>query len=206
MPGVRPTLEAQRKMNTLYQMHPRRVYCNFAFWTGVVALLLLGMVSPAWANDQNRYSAISFQGGWWNAEAEWKSHVGVYATVGVPWVGWLLRPGSTKWMIPYGARIGYQYDAFPYWKLRGAAHVAGTYGRENPCGGCGEIVTRSFMLIELGLRYEYPTGFVVGLDAPLFAFDDVHELVRGSASGVEVFPMPLSLLFTQVYVGYSWRF
>jgi hypothetical protein len=149
-------------------------------------------------------SAVSLQGGWWSVEGEWKARSGIYAAVGVPWMGALLSSGG-GWTVPLGARVGYQYEASPAWKLRGSARVAGTYGADSSCG-CQHRVTRTFGFLEFGIRYEAPSGFVAGLDLPLLAFDQAHDLARGRTEGIEVFPPPLSLAFSQMYLGYSWSF
>jgi len=149
-------------------------------------------------------SAVSLQGGWWSVEGEWKAPNGIYGAVGLPWMGVLLSSGG-GWTVPFSARVGYQYDASAVWKLRGSARVAGTYGENSSCG-CGHRETLTFGFLEFGIRYEALSGFVAGLDLPLFAFDQAHDLARGRTEGIEVFPPPLSLAFSQVYVGYSWNF
>ena len=146
------------------------------------------------ASDEKPQSALAIQGGWWSVEAEWKAKIGVFGAVGVPWVAIALT-SHANWLIPYAARIGYQRDVSRVFRLRGTVHVAGTYGRENPCGDCGEIVSRSFGFVEIGGRYEGPSGFVAGVDLPIFAL---------GKSGRNIYP-PLSFAFSQVYVGFSWR-
>jgi hypothetical protein len=90
-------------------------------------------------------------------------------------------------------------------ELTSVARVAGTYGEDSSCG-CQQRVTRTFGFLEFGIRYEAPSGFVAGLDLPLLAFDQAHDLARGRTEGIEVFPPPLSLAFSQMYLGYSWSF
>jgi hypothetical protein len=149
-------------------------------------------------------SAVSVQGGWWSVEGEWKAPNGIYGAVGLPWMGFFL-PSGDGWTIPFSARVGYQYEASAVWKLRGSARVGGTYGENTSCG-CQQLETRTFGFVEFGIRYEAPSGFIAGLDLPLFAFDQAHDLVRGRTEGIETFPPPVSLAFSQVYVGYSWKF
>jgi hypothetical protein len=150
--------------------------------------------------DAPNTSALSLQGGWWSAEGEWKTSSGIYAAVGVPWVGLWLMPGRT---VPFAARVGYQYDLSSAWALRGSARLAGTSG-EASCG-CQRRVIQTFGFVELGIRYQAPSGFVAGLDLPLLGFDQAHDLARGRTEGVELFPPPLSLAFSQAYVGYAWK-
>jgi hypothetical protein len=111
---------------------------------------------------------------------------------------------SSELAIPFGARVGGQLELNPQWKLRGAFHVAGL-NRRTDCL-CAERETQSFGFVEVGARYEHPSGFVAGLDVPMFAFDQVHDLVRGRTEGIELFPFPKSLAFSQIYGGYAWRF
>jgi hypothetical protein len=170
----------------------------------VVGLCVASVNSPLARGQEAPAAAVSLTGGWWSVEGEWKSSSGIYGAVGVPWMGLLLERGA-KWTVPFGARVGYQFEACPSWKLRGAARVAGTFGENSACG-CQQTETRTFGFLEFGLRYEAPSGFVAGLDLPLFAFDQAHDLARGRTEGVEVFPPPLSLAFSQAYVGYSWNF
>jgi hypothetical protein len=174
--------------------------------TSLLALVLIvapgeSTVAVSETADANA-PAVSVQAGWWSLEAELKSSTGVFAAVGLPWMGMLLPSGG--WTVPFSGRVGYQYDASVTWKLRGSARVAGTYA-ETSCL-CGGWETQTFGFLEVGVRYQAASGFIAGLDLPLFAFDQAHDLVRGRTEGIELFPPPLSLAFSQVYVGYSWSF
>jgi hypothetical protein len=185
-----------------------------------VLTLALGLSGPARAQDGNgtvaaahaetrggATNSFALQGGWWNWEVELKSRLGLYAALGAPVPVAVFNNAATNanWTVPFGLRIGYQHDMWPRLKLRGAVHVAGTYSSEDICGSCDQRQTRSLVFVEAGVRYEGPSGFVAGIDVPLIAFDDAHELVRGHTEGVEVFPPPLSFAFTQLYLGYAWR-
>jgi hypothetical protein len=64
-------------------------------------------------------------------------------------------------------------------------------------------VIRSYQLVEVGLRYEGPSGWVAGIDVPVLALKNGHELYRGNFARLRSYPGPL---FTQVYFGYAWRF
>jgi hypothetical protein len=152
-------------------------------------------------------NSFALQGGWWNWELELKSRLGLYVALGAPVPVAVFNNAATSanWTVPFGLRIGYQHEMWPRLKLRGAMHVAGTYSSENPCGCRDQRETRSFFFAEVGLRYEGPSGFVAGIDVPLVAFDDAHELVQGHSEGVELFPPPVSFVFSQVYAGYAWR-
>ena len=149
-------------------------------------------------NSGARASAFAVQGGWWSVEAEWRSRSGIYVAAGVPWgiVPVSLMSGAT-WIVPLGARVGYQHALSERWSLRGSLHAAVVFDDETSRCGCGsdeKMLTRSFAFAELGARYESPGGFVAGVDLPLFAVHLAHEL----------FPPPVSLAFGQAYVGFSW--
>jgi hypothetical protein len=162
----------------------------------LVAIGSSAFVRSARAGEDEPAAAVAVQAGWWSLDGEWRGRSGVFAGAGVPWVAAAITTNA-QWMVPYAARAGYQHDLSPRWKLRGAAHLAGTYGRENPCGDCGHIVTRTFAFLELGLRYEARSGFVAGLDLPLFGV--------GKTGRADIYPPPLSFAFAQGYLGYSWR-
>ena len=161
----------------------------------LLAAALPAAASSGVASMDAPQSALALQGGWWSMEAEWRTKIGVFGAIGVPWVA-IPLVSHAKWFIPYGARIGYQHDVSRAFKLRGAFHAAGTYGRENPCGDCGEIVSRFFAFAEIGGRYEAPSGFVAGLEVPIFGLGH---------GGGDLYPPPVSFAFSQVYVGWSWR-
>jgi hypothetical protein len=163
----------------------------------VLAAAIGATLAPrlAAAGEEAPSSALAVQAGWWSVEGEWRTRAGVFLAVGVPWVGAALAMGSAVWLVPYGGRVGYQHETWRRWKLRAGVHVAGTYGREDPCGDCGEMVSRTFGFVELGVRYEGASGLVAGLDLPVF----------GVGNGRDLYPPPVSLAFTQAYVGFSWR-
>jgi hypothetical protein len=187
---------------------------------GLLLVIAAGVAGPVQAQDDSvstptanvdshggAVSSLAVQGGWWNFEVELKTRQGLYVALGAPIPVAAFNDWAThaNWTVPFGVRIGYQHETWPRLKLRGALHVAGTYSSESICDCSDERQTRSFLLLEAGLRYEGPSGFVAGIDVPLVAFDDAHELVRGRTSGVETFPPPLSFAFSQLYVGYAWR-
>lgn len=149
------------------------------------------------ADPTPRATAFAVQGGWWNIEAEWRSRPGIYVAAGVPWgiVPVSLMSGAT-WIVPLGARVGYQHPLSQRWSLRGNLHGAVVFDDETSKCGCESpaVLTRSFAFAELGARYESPGGFVAGVDLPLFAVHFPRKL----------FPPPMSLAFGQAYVGFSW--
>jgi hypothetical protein len=135
-------------------------------------------------------------------EAEFKSRLGLYAALGVPYPT-LILASSARWVIPFGVRVGYQYELSRAWKLRAAAHLAGSVQSEDPCG-CRkyETETSAYQFVELGVRYESAGGFVAGLDLPILALKNGHELYRGHFDRLRSYPGPA---FTQIYCGYAWH-
>lgn len=143
--------------------------------------------------------------GWWNAELEFLFEPGIYVSAGGPWVGALLGLADERVYIPFGARVGYQFDASGDWKLRAATHLVGLSEVYEKCSDdCPPHSTESWQLFEIGARHESPSGFVYGVDVPLFVINDVLGLDRSTSPEDDVFAPPLSLIFTQIYVGYSW--
>lgn len=144
--------------------------------------------------------------GWWNAELEFLFGPGLYVAAGGPWVGALLGPLEERVYIPFGARVGYQFDASEEWKLRVATHLVGLSEVYEECSvDCGgPISTQSWQLFEIGARHESPSGLVYGIDVPFFVINDVLGLDRSTSPEDEPFAPPISIIFTQVYVGYAW--
>jgi hypothetical protein len=151
--------------------------------------------SPAWAAE--RRPAVSVHAGWWSVEAEWRTKSGAYAAAGVPWAAAALYlMNGASWVVPLGARAGYDLALSPRWSLRASAHAASAYGDERGKCGCAdaEPTFRLFLFAEAGVRYQSPGGLVFGVDLPLY----------GLRPGHDQFPPPVSLAFTQLYLGYSW--
>lgn len=169
-----------------------------------LSLALVGVALPARADQAAPApivpiaQAFSLQGGWWSVEVEVKSRWGVYFALGVPWVAapLTLLSGAT-WVVPVESRVGYDLALTPRWSLRGAVHGALSVSNENAKCGCQNpgVETRVFGFAELGVRHEFPGGFVFGVDVPVFAINFPRK----------GFPPPASLAFSQAYVGYSWR-
>jgi hypothetical protein len=159
--------------------------------------------AAASAAPRNSGYALAAQLGWWNAELELLSPVGVYAALGGPWVGALLSASEQRAIVPFGARLGYQLGGTEQWKLRAAAHLAGLYGSAGQCPDCASHGSDSFLLFELGVRHVSSGGLVYGADVPLLVIQDVLALDQDTGDS-GVFAPPLSLAFLQVYIGYSW--
>jgi hypothetical protein len=141
--------------------------------------------------------AVALQAGWWSAEAEWRTHLGLYGAVGVPWV---MVPLSilnhATWVVPLAGRLGFDLPLSPRWSVRASGHAAITVANERGKCGCADDgpIWRTFLFAEVGVRYQRPSGVVFGADLPLFGMRTPHHW----------FPPPVSLAFTQAYIGYSW--
>jgi hypothetical protein len=94
-----------------------------------------------------------------------------------------------------GGRLGYDLALTPTWSVRASAHMAVSVSNEESCGCESNIETRVFGFAELGVRYQFPGGVVLGADVPVAGLRFPHH----------GFPPPASLAFSQAYVGYSWR-
>lgn len=167
---------------------------------------VLVWTSPVHADPAH---SVSFQGGWWNVEVEYCADFGLFIDAGVPWFAIVIdgTAGGTDWAMAVQGKIGYQYSLSDSWKLRAGFRTAFSFWRGCPCiDGVDETHTKSFGLLEAGVRYEHPSGLVVGIEVPFYVFDDLHELLGGNSSVVEHFPPGVSFAFSQVYCGYSWRF
>ena len=161
-----------------------------------IALLLAAASARGGASDEKPQSALAIQGGWWSVEAEWKTKIGVFAAVGVPWAAIPLTSHAI-WLIPYGARIGYQRDISRLFKLRGAAHVAGTYSREDPCGDCARDRLARLRLHRGRRPIRGSLGFRSG--------GRCARLCARQKAAASVVSPPISFAFSQAYVGFSWR-
>lgn len=149
------------------------------------------------APTASRPAALSLQGGWWTVEAEGRTRVGIYAAVGVPWplVALSVMNGAT-WVVPLSARVGYDLALSPRWSLRASGLAATTVANETGKCGCnhGQAEWRTFLFAGLGVRYQSPSGLVLGAELPLVGASALHQ----------VFPPPMSLAFSQLYIGRSW--
>lgn len=149
------------------------------------------------APSASRPAALSLQGGWWTLEAEWRTRVGLYAAVGVPWplVPLSVMNGAT-WVAPLSARVGYDLALSPRWSLRASGLAATSAANETGKCGCthGQVEWRTFLFAGVGVRYQSPGGLVLGAELPLIGGSALHQ----------VFPPPMSLAFSQLYVGHSW--
>jgi hypothetical protein len=165
------------------------------------ALLLVAVPAPG-AAEASR-TTLSLQAGWWSVEMDVATKPGVYAAVGVPWMGAVLdgTTGGMRWRGAFETGVGYQRRIGESWWARAGVRLAASFAYGDPCGGCDyRTETHSFGFLELGIRYEHRAGFVAGLILPLWVIGDLLD------GRLEHFPTGISLAFTQGYAGYAWRF
>jgi hypothetical protein len=146
----------------------------------------------------------SAQIGWWNAELEFLTKPGIYVAAGAPWVMALLGAVDDRTYVPFGGRVGYQFDVSKEWKVRAAAHLVGWKEIDQECFMRCSPYTETWQLLEVGARHQSASGLIYGIDVPLLAIENVLGLDDRDREDAHVFVPPLSIVLTQVYVGYSW--
>lgn len=166
----------------------------------VVAAVGAGLASPEASAQTVERRAVAVQAGWWSIEGEVRSSIGLFADVGVPWVGFVLgaTTSGTEWVVPLEAKVGFEHPVARQVGLRAGVRGALNLSSEDPCGtGCTQTERRAYLLAEIGVRWEHPSGFVVGLDVPLYVTEPDFS---------EDWPPPAALAFSQGYVGWRWGF
>lgn len=166
----------------------------------VVVLLAATMLCLAPSRAEAADPGFSVQGGWWSLEADLQTRSGLFIDAGVPLAGIFLAEttGGTSWFVPLEFKLGYQHALSERFRLRLGARSAFMASGEDPCGtGCHETAFRSFNNLEVGFRYETPTGFVAGVELPVFTLQFKERSVE------PWWPGP-SLAFSELYVGYRW--
>lgn len=150
--------------------------------------------------DHEPSPALALQLGWWNLELDVRTRAGIFVDVGVPWAGFVLGASTTgtDWVVPVGAKLGYEYRASAHLGLRAGLRGAYMVSSEDPCGICSHLEHRLYALAEVGVRYELSSGLILGLDVPLFAAADLVD-------SPEALPPPGSLGFSAVYLGWRLR-
>ena len=182
------------------------------------ALLLVSFAALAEPNE--RKHELGIQGGWWNAEVDYVTNFGLQINLGWPWGAYVQRGSPISnayyeqgWFVPLEAKLGYQFD-FPrndVVTLRVGFRGAMTWSQTDYFGGgwdhmkedCESIEFDFLGTLEVGLRFRFKFGLVLGLEIPIFAFlvleqDDcdpmcVHDGPR--------FPFA----YSQIYLGWSWK-
>jgi hypothetical protein len=170
-----------------------------------VFCLTMSLVSRlSHAKDEHSFHLHS---GWWNIEAEYQAPFGLFFDVGIPWAAFIFDglTSGVDWVMAVGGKLGYEYDLNRNWSIRAGFRTAFSFAHGSfGVMGEEETQTKAFGFVEGGVRYQFPSGFFFGLDIPLFAFDDLHELFQGKTSSIESFYPPFSFAFSQCYMGYSW--
>jgi len=164
-----------------------------------IVIMLLSV--PAGAQAEDRGQVVSVHAGWWSLEAEYRAPFGLFANVGLPWFTIVLDELTTGWDWDgaIGGAVGYEVPLSESWSLRGDFRVAFSFSHGCSCMDCEEErQARSRGFLEAGFIYRHPSGFVSGISLPLHTFDDLHE-----GEGMEHLFFPMSLGFTQVYLGYA---
>lgn len=133
----------------------------------VLAISALGLVS---GTARGEPTTLGFQAGWWSAEAELRTGVGPFFSAGFPWFLFYLDQdtGGFESTIPFDGKAGWEFGLSESWSFRTGVRVAGSVWTGDPCStDCSETETKILGLLEGGLRYQHPAGFVAGLDVPL---------------------------------------
>jgi len=167
----------------------------------VVLVASLLLVPAARAADSH---ALGVQAGWWVAEIEYRTPFGVFVDVGVPYN--TIALDQVERPRPIQAKLGYQLGLYKHLKLRAGFRMA-WFGEgehlfadvscppDNP--DCGKLEVNLFS-IELGLRLEFPCGFIGGVDIPV--------LTGYHFDSKDPYYLPVQVMFSQVYIGYEFRF
>jgi len=177
-------------------------------------LLLLattGLISsPAWAAEPGPGSSLSVHGGWWDVGGELQTPWGVFAGVGVPWVAYtpLLTYSGHEGTVTADLRLGYATPPSEGLSLRALFMSAWIYQWGDPCDDdCTVHEHKFFNFLSVGLRYQFPCGFLAGVEVPVMAgkFAYSRETEESGWHRPDWFPPPFSAGFTQAYVGYGWQ-
>jgi hypothetical protein len=175
-------------------------------------LLLAGIVlisSPTWSAEPEARSGLSVHGGWWDVGAEFQTAWGVFGGVGVPWIAYtpLLTYSGHEGTVAADVRLGYTTPPSEGLSLQALVLSAWIYQWGDPCSdGCTVHEHKIFNFLSVGLRYQFPCGFLAGAEMPLVALKLAYskEADETGWHHPDWFPPPISAAFTQAYVGYGW--
>ena len=176
----------------------------------LVLTAAIGSFAPsAWAAEPGREPSVSVHGGWWDVGAEYQSPWGIFGGLGVPWIAYtpLLVDSGNEGTVSADLRLGYDYPLTKSISLRALFLSAWIYQWGDPCGdGCTVHEHKFFNFLSAGLLYRFPCGFLLGFEMPLVAEESNHSQEPGDTGWhrPEWFPPPISVLFSQVYIGYGW--
>ncbi len=171
--------------------------------------LALCLASTAWiasAAALDQPARLSFHLGYWSADVEWQNRSGVFVAAGQPWLLATIADYDDQ-KYPYfppafHLHVGYDWLVGGRWHLRGSARLlALSVDNDSICPQC-DLGWGFMALVEAGIRCQYPSGFVYGIQLPLDLVAPVQLAFYPNAHVLA----PLSLLFFQVYVGWSFDF
>lgn len=145
-------------------------------------------------------SGLAIQGGWWSAELEYLTSTGLFLDLGVPWMAFVLDSTTSgiDWTAAGEAKVGFQHSLDKAWKVRYGVRHAVVASHGCPCSDGHETTEiKPFLFFELGLRYLFPSGFLLGLDIPVLGFKRLYSNPKPG------YP-PVVFAFAQGYIGYTW--
>ncbi|MBW1811700.1 MAG: hypothetical protein JRJ87_26160 [Deltaproteobacteria bacterium] len=144
--------------------------------------------------------SLGVQGGWFNVEADYVTPFGLFADLGIPWfILALAYDDSSDWFIPIETKLGYQFEISEGVKLRAGARAVFGF-----CEGCGEGPWGTTVLFELGIRYEDSSGFLMGLELPVYGLHVIHDSLHDTTDIMHL-TKGISFIYTQMYFGYAWK-
>ena len=153
-------------------------------------LVSLVLAAPSQGQAEQR---LSLELGGWTTGLEYETPWGAFADLHCPWALVLMEAQDTDldWAIPMGGRLGYAFSLDKGWSIRAAFRADLMWWQQD------REESRIFLMMEIGARWQHPSGFRVGFDlVPLgWLGDDMGPDLE--------FWFP-SILMSQASVGWSW--
>ena len=166
--------------------------------------ILVGTLLLATAVSASDSHSLGIQGGWWVLELEYRTPFGLFIDVGVPW-NTIAIDEDTE-LRPFEIKLGYQFGLDKYLRMRVGVRFAwfgkGDHFFKNvtcteDAPDCGKV-EKNLVSFEVGLRLEFPSGLAVGLEIPL--------LIGYHFDSKDPYYLLAQVLFSQIYIGYEYRF
>ena len=166
--------------------------------------ILVGTLLLATAVSAGDSHSLGIQGGWWVLELEYRTSFGIFIDVGVPWN--TIAIDEVDELRPFETKLGYQFGLDKYLRMRAGVRFAwfgkgDHFFKDVTCTedapDCGKVEV-NLVSFEVGLRLEFPSGFTAGLEIPL--------LVGYHFDSNDPSYLPAQVLFSQIYIGYEYRF
>lgn len=169
--------------------------------SSVILVLFLFTATSASAGDSH---SLGIQGGWWVLELEYRAPFGLFIDFGFPWN--TIALDTIDEPRPIEAKLGFQVGLDKYLRLRAGVRFAWfgkgdhlfknvTCTEDEP--DCGKVAM-NLVSFEVGLRLEFPSGSTVGVEIPL--------LIGYHFDSQDPYYLPAQVLFSQIYIGYEYRF